>query len=770
MRMRILASGIAVLTILTLASTSVLAQEAPTRYAVKDHGAPAYPNPIRFEQPDGKTVTLTLKGDGALHWAESADGYKLVKDAKGFFCYGVADATKGMVASSMPASDEGNRSGTEKTFVSKLDRDIKYSPSLIQLRQSAKKGFLKSASTPQRAFPTSGNRKLLTILVNFSDVSMQRSKAEFNNLFNQKGYSTNGATGCVAEFFSDNSFGKMSLTVDVAGPYTVSQTMSYYGGNNSDDQDSHPDVMVAEAVALANADVDFSQYDNDKDGVVDGVYVVFAGYGEEAGGPDNAIWSHAWEVYPSVSYDGVRISSYSCSPELMLNSEENPTAMITPVGVICHEFSHVCGLPDYYDTDYEKSGGKAPALGGYDPMSSGSWNNYGNTPPYHNSYSRAMLGWSTLREFELNKNNTLLPHYSSSVGYKASTIENEYYIFENRQKVKWDKYIPGHGMVVYHITYDPDIWNHNDININPSKEYFQLVDAGTTQNSSSSPFPGTLGKKSFTSYTTPAFKNWNGTGFNMDLLNITEANEIITVDAKEGSDRKIVVSNKSRIGSISTASVTCAYANATISGGATTTSFYVPNLQEDIPYKATLNGKITINGTIKQSTNSTDTIKLWYNVYDVYTVQDPKTIGGVTVNSSIGETYTSNLQGLFNLYLPISADGVTFTVASEKYHQTSKYLNNQTSSTNQFVIGLVSRIGEEKFSVAPNPATAQKLYIYSKVDKATVYIYNFKGKLVHTQDISTGPNLIQNNAILKGFYIAKIVADGYEETIKIVVV
>ena len=133
----------------------------------------------------------------------------------------------------------------------------------------------------------------------------------------------------------------MSLTVDVVGPYTVSKAMSYYGSNDSDGQDSNPDEMVAEAVALANADVDFSQYDNDKDGVVDGVYVLFAGYGEEAGAPADAIWSHAWEVYPAVTYDGVRISSYSCSPELMNNAQSNPNAIITPIGVICHEFSHV---------------------------------------------------------------------------------------------------------------------------------------------------------------------------------------------------------------------------------------------------------------------------------------------------------------------------------------------------------------------------------------------------------------------------------------------
>lgn len=525
------AKRIAALGILACLSIVAIAQNEPIRYAVKDHGAPAYPNPIKFEQPDGKTVTLTLKGDGALHWAESTDGYKLVKNNRGYFCYGVKDAVKGMIASDVPALDVDARSASQSSFVSTLSRETFFSKSFVVQQRAGKGGFLKSAGAPLKAFPTTGKRKLLAILVSFSDVPMQRSRAEFYNLFNQKGYSVNGSTGSVADYFLDNSFGKMELSVDVAGPYTVSKAMSYYGGNDTEDNDLRPEQMVAEAIKLADKDVDYSQYDNDKDGYTDGIYVIFAGYGEEAGASANAIWSHAWDI-PAVSCDGVKVSSYSTSPELKGNVRSNATAAITPIGVICHEFSHVCGLPDYYDTDYEKSGGESAALGKFDVMSSGSWNNDGNTPPYTNSYSRNMLGWGTLKNFELKKNNTLLPHNSSNVGYQVSTISNESFVFENRQKVKWDMYIPGHGMVVYHIVYNASIWNRNEINNNPAKEYFQLVDAGWVENSSSSPFPGTSAKKNFTFTTTPTFQNWDGTDLRIPLLNITETGENITVDAK----------------------------------------------------------------------------------------------------------------------------------------------------------------------------------------------------------------------------------------------
>jgi len=889
------------------------AQGEEIRHAVKDQGVPAYPNPIKFEQPDGKTVTLTLKGDGALHWAESTDGYKLVKDNRGFFCYGVKDAVKGMIASNVPALDVDARSASQSDFVKSLSRKTFFTKSFIMQRRVGRNGLLKSSDAPSKAFPTSGKRKLLAILVNFSDVAQKRSKAEFNNLFNQKGYSINGSTGSVADYFSDNSFGKMELSVDVVGPYTVSKPMSYYGGNNSSKNDSHPEEMVSEAVQLANNDINFSQYDNDKDGTIDGVYVIFAGYGEEAGASADAIWSHAWQI-PTVTYDGVKIRNYSCSPELCLNAKKNPNALITPIGVICHEFLHVCGLPDYYDTDYEESGGESPALGKFDVMSSGSWNNGGNTPPLVNSYSRNMLQWGTLVPFELKKNNTLLPHYSSSKGYIATNKTNEYYVFENRQQVKWDSYIPGHGMVVYHIVYDENIWNQNNINITPTKEYFQLVNAGSVDNSSSSPFPGTSNNSSFTFTTTPSFTNWDGTSLNTPLTNIVETSENISVGVKtmqnitftvkdgnlplygaeivinnktyntnskgiaqveisvldsrdytvsklgyisskatittdddtnidvnllsngqpkfvklmngtipisnvkvtlygnvqttdangmvqipQSSDpiiqptiefspknifnqsitlsntenstvinfKKIVVNTKSRIGSITSTQVEIANVASVTLNGIGTTSFYIPSSMQQ-SYDATLDKTTIFKGLIAPTNSPTDTIKIWYNVYSVYTLQNPKPLSNVDILTSDGNKYTTNSDGFFTLYLPLNTEGISLTVSSNQFHQTSKYLNNLTSSSKDVFLNMVSRPEMEHFTIAPNPTTLP-IYIYSKEEKAMAYIYTLQGKLVHSQQLTLGVNQVLPPSIQRGSCIVKIQGETQAETKKIII-
>ena len=97
-------------------------------------------------------------------------------------------------------------------------------------------------------------------------------------MLNETGYSDNGGTGSAAEYYLLSSFGQLSITFDVYGPYTVSHNMEYYGGNTSSSHSKNAKELVIEAINLAGNDgVDFSQYDANNDGVVDNVSVFFAG-------------------------------------------------------------------------------------------------------------------------------------------------------------------------------------------------------------------------------------------------------------------------------------------------------------------------------------------------------------------------------------------------------------------------------------------------------------------------------------------------------------
>ncbi len=488
---------------------------------------PAYPGLIQYKQANGKTLAIYLKGDEKVKWATTEDGYTIMMNSKGVYEYAVQDMKGDLQLSGVEVNNIKERTATEKELLSKVSKGLYYSPSQLSMMKSI--WDIKSAEA-QKAFPTTGSRKLICILMAFKDKPFTKTQSDFNNLFNQVGYNTGGATGSVKDYYLENSWGQFDLTVDVFGPYTASQNMSYYGGNDASGNDQNPRALVTEAINAADAAANYANYDNDNDGTVDGVYVIYAGYGEEAGASADAIWAHAWSITP-VTKDGKTISRYSCSAELRGNSGTT----ITAIGVICHEFGHVLGAPDYYDTNYS-TGGQFEGTGKWDMMASGSWNNNGVTPAHHNAYTKVKIyGWATATVLSSATNVTVKPVKDNKSFYQInSTTSGEYWIMENRQQVGFDAYVPGHGLVIYHVHKDiATASSSNNINATyPQKMYPVCASAtsnpGTTSssygsiNSTGCPFPGSSNKTSFTDATTPNMKSWAGANTNSPMTNIAE--------------------------------------------------------------------------------------------------------------------------------------------------------------------------------------------------------------------------------------------------------
>ena len=488
---------------------------------------PAYPGLVQYKQANGKTLAIFLKGDEKVKWATTEDGYTIMLNNKGVYEYAIQDMKGDLQLSGIEVNNIKERTAAEKELLSKISKGLYYSPSQLSMMKSI--WDIKSAEA-QKAFPTTGNRKLICILMGFKDKAFTKTQSDFNNLFNQVGYSTGGATGSVKDYYLENSWSQFNLTVDVFGPYTASQNMSYYGANDAYGNDANPRALVTEAVNAADAAANFANYDNDGDGTVDGVYVIYAGYGEEAGASADAIWAHAWNITP-VTKDGKTISKYSCSAELRGNSGTT----ITSIGVICHEFGHVLGAPDYYDTNYS-TGGQFEGTGKWDLMASGSWNNNGVTPAHHNAYTKVKVyGWATATVLSSAANVTVKPVINNKSFYQInSTTTGEYWIMENRQQVGFDTYVPGHGLVIYHVHKDiATASSSNNINATyPQKMYPVCASAttnpGTTSstygsiNSAGCPFPGSSNKTSFTDATTPNMKSWAGANTGKPVTNIAE--------------------------------------------------------------------------------------------------------------------------------------------------------------------------------------------------------------------------------------------------------
>jgi hypothetical protein len=221
--------------------------------------------------------------------------------------------------------------------------------------------------------------------------------------------------------------------------------------------------------------------------------------------------------------DGVRVQQYFTAPELYSNNNNEPAS----IGVVCHEFGHALGLPDYYDVDYGASGGYASGLGNWDIMDSGCWNNEGKTPSQNNAYSKYLLGWINLRELDKSGEIELVDIRSSNDAFiMNSANETEFFILENRQKKGFDKFIPHHGLLVYHVDRSNPGWTNNTINVDPDKQGFKLLDSKSF--GKDCPFPGEAGVSYLTDISSPSNLMSNTMEYShKSLFNIREEEELI---------------------------------------------------------------------------------------------------------------------------------------------------------------------------------------------------------------------------------------------------
>src|SRR5574344_59751 len=515
---------------------------------------PAYPFPITVRQPDGSTITIQVHGDEFLHWT-TCGGKLVAKGGDGFY-HNATFTADGKI--SIGSTKAGAASFTGSSSVTPPAAAVQRALRMRQENYASNSNMKMAAENLQRVASgqpaksiSQGSKKFLVILVQYSDVSFTVSNPQstFSNLLNQSGYSYNGATGSVKDYYKDNSNSQFVPTFDVAGPVTLTNTQAYYGGNDSDGNDLRARQMVAEACNLLDSSVDFSQYDNDGDGYVDNVYCYYAGYNEAEGGGDNTIWPHSWSLGTyAVTLDGVTVSHYACGSEFKGASG----ATIAGIGTFSHEFGHVLGLPDFYDVDYANSGGQAFGLQYFSLMSSGNYLNNGNTPPCLTAIERNMLGWMSFTQLTTSGDYTLEPVQNNKAYTSATKTNGEYYVYENRQKTGWDTYLYGHGMLIYHVDQSSNIvgtvtaasrWNSNTINAYPSHQCCDLVEAipesQLTISSISSmgkmPFPGTEGITSFTSATSPAAKDWAGNATGYNLTSIAETGSNITFTLSVGA-------------------------------------------------------------------------------------------------------------------------------------------------------------------------------------------------------------------------------------------
>ncbi|NLK14929.1 MAG: hypothetical protein GX311_00865, partial [Bacteroidales bacterium] len=166
---------------------------------------PAYPGIIQQTQSDGTTLNYYLYGDEYFSWARTTDDYTIKRNAIGDYVYMVKDSYGDLVLSEVIAHNPELRSQAEQLFLSTLETKMFYSESQMSIVQQAIAIRKAEEEKSSRAFPTTGDRKLICILIGYTDRPFVKTQAEFNALFNEVGYTTGGATGSVKDYYLENS-------------------------------------------------------------------------------------------------------------------------------------------------------------------------------------------------------------------------------------------------------------------------------------------------------------------------------------------------------------------------------------------------------------------------------------------------------------------------------------------------------------------------------------------------------------------------------------
>ena len=444
-----------------------LALAASTTFAV-----PAKQAKKTLTLADGTQVVATQMGDEYMNWWQADNGMRYVESQDKEGVYEAANMDV------MAAHAQMRRAIIGEKRAKRLNSVVK------PVNMSFSSGQQRVQIGDEHITYT-GKKKGIIILVQFPNQKFEtgHDNTYYKMVANEKGLThEDGYIGSVSDYFLSQSNGQFELDFDIAGPYTLSHTSSYYGKNDGANIDTKVGYMIQEGCDAAVADgFNFNDYDWDGDGYADQVFVLYAGLGEASGGDAKTVWPHEYQIrYTCVgkvlnyTAEGKgKVDTYACANE-MERVINNTTGTYTNelklagIGTICHEFSHCLGFADMYDTS---SNGGNYGMGFYDVMSAGSYNGGGFTPCNYTAYERIYAGWT--EPIVLDEPATIKAMQSSEDYGRPFILYNdkhpdEFYTLENRQKKGWDAELYGSGLMITHVDYDQTKWGINQVNASAS--------------------------------------------------------------------------------------------------------------------------------------------------------------------------------------------------------------------------------------------------------------------------------------------------------------
>ncbi len=251
-----------------------------------------------------------------------------------------------------------------------------------------------------RSMPTHGEGKIAVFLIDFPDYRNENPVATveyYDRMYFNGGVSNNWDDISVADFYEQQSYGKLRLSGQVFDWYTAAHERSYY--------DDRKVELVTEVAEYYRAQgVDFSQFDGDNDGVIDAIVYHFAG---ETTSNRNTPW------YPGLCMHwGGTIGDMTFKNMIQVD-EFAVNTMTYGMSTICHELMHTLGMPDLYSEAAHIGYPVTDIMGGNANMI--------------NPYTKLLLGWiDNVKVITADADNVRLDVYSADNAGDVAIVTDEF--------------------------------------------------------------------------------------------------------------------------------------------------------------------------------------------------------------------------------------------------------------------------------------------------------------------------------------------------------
>lgn len=339
--------------------------------------------------------------------------------------------------------------------------------------------------------PSTGDVKVLVFAVDFSDSPANNPTsilADLELAFN--GNSSELVFESLNSYYLESSFQKLNITADIFGFYRASETSSYYENENDRLYETDPITgesvyndttyvesdLIFELLTYYDDIIDYSEYDSNQDGFIDGIYIVYNHPVSFNSGSD-LWWAYQYYYMYQDTFDGVSPDYYVWSGVDFLYEGTDPVNART----LIHETGHMLGLEDYYDyypDDLYNSGGLGTymmdyAIGDHDP------------------FSKILLGWITPKVIESSMTVEILPHLENGdvllvIDQWNNTIFDEYFLITyytptGLNYLDQDYMFTTPGIVIFHISavidngYNQDSYYYSIFNNNNTDSLNKLI-------------------------------------------------------------------------------------------------------------------------------------------------------------------------------------------------------------------------------------------------------------------------------------------------------